>query len=129
MLPENISIIAPIIATIGSTISICVHCRPPGSGISGGASSNNFAGSAARERAGASAAGPPPSPQKPSVGSVAAIIAPDRPLWLALAGRCRRGRGKTAIAYRQRGKRLSTEGVDSWPVVVTLTLLPRKCMG
>src|SRR5689334_3151585 len=41
MLPENISIIAPIIATIGSTISICAHCRPPGSGTSGGASSNN----------------------------------------------------------------------------------------
>jgi hypothetical protein len=41
MLPENISIIAPIMATIGSTISICAHCRPPGSGTSGGASSNN----------------------------------------------------------------------------------------
>src|SRR5688572_18092561 len=39
-LPENISIIAPIIATIGRTISICAHCRAGGGGISGGASSS-----------------------------------------------------------------------------------------
>jgi hypothetical protein len=39
MLPENISIIAPIIATIGRIIRACAHCRPDASGTSGGASS------------------------------------------------------------------------------------------
>ncbi|GAA1689577.1 hypothetical protein GCM10009745_38440 [Kribbella yunnanensis] len=41
MLPENISSIAPIIATIGSMITSWDQLRPPGSGTSGGAESNN----------------------------------------------------------------------------------------
>jgi hypothetical protein len=38
-LPEKVSNIAPIMATIGSIIKAWVHWRPVGTGISGGASS------------------------------------------------------------------------------------------
>jgi hypothetical protein len=81
-LPENVSSIAPIIATIGSIISACVHCRPPATGISGGASSSS-------SPAGSSGAGCRAGRFTITV-AMESIVGPPGAGAGGLAGRCRR---------------------------------------
>ncbi|GAB3728256.1 hypothetical protein GCM10027598_48540 [Amycolatopsis oliviviridis] len=89
MEPEYISSIAAIMATIGSTMKICVHCLAGGGGISGGGcrSSSPAGMSGAGRRAGLFT----------TTVDIPRIVRALKAVTAAMAGRCRApGNGRPA---------------------------------
>ncbi|GAB2922371.1 hypothetical protein GCM10027280_06990 [Micromonospora polyrhachis] len=79
--PENISIIDAVMATIGSTMSNCVHWRAGGGGISGGAwRISSPAGISGAGRRGGLCT---------TTVATSAIVREHRRRWGAMAGKCR----------------------------------------